>query len=233
MQNVKRGGRPPKVTREEIAYAALKVGLDRATVRNIAEELGVTSMTIYRYFNRIEDIVDVSIKIMMDNVTDALDDLDTFEETLGDAAKKYFQIICENYIIIFRLVQGNIFPRATALCMDTLISYGVQRGLTASEAFFSLRCVMQAAAGCAVTNIGRSGAIFTGSNQTLIEAWNPGVTTGLIHLNSALTARPMETVDPLEGVTVTLLGLRTMFGERMTKPASGLGAAIAECSQSR
>ena len=45
----RRRGRPPKITREDIARAALALGLEQASIRSVAAELGVSVDTLGRW----------------------------------------------------------------------------------------------------------------------------------------------------------------------------------------
>jgi AcrR family transcriptional regulator len=60
-----RVGRPPKVTRDEIAGAALAVldkeGLDALTMRRLADELGIGTMTLYGYVGSKDDLLDLAV----------------------------------------------------------------------------------------------------------------------------------------------------------------------------
>lgn len=221
MNEARRGGRPPKITRQEIVDAALRIGLDRATVRALAEELNVTSMTIYNHFGKIEEIVDFCIMSIIRDIIDALTDSDAFEDTLRKIGIRYYDLLCENRTAIFRVIDGNVFPDDTTVCVDTLISYGTQRGLTPGEALFALRSVVHAAAGCAITRMSVP--------ETAAAAWidpasaqklGAGEAAELSNLKLALMDRTLNVLDPLAGLTVVLLGLRSMFGDRMIAPAS-------------
>ena len=50
-------GRPPRVTAAEIADAALAIGLERATVRNVAERLGMSVPGLYHHVRTREDLL--------------------------------------------------------------------------------------------------------------------------------------------------------------------------------
>src|SRR4029077_19260008 len=50
----RRVGRPPRVTTDQIAEAALEIGLDHATVRTVAEHLGM-SVPGLRYYVRTRE----------------------------------------------------------------------------------------------------------------------------------------------------------------------------------
>lgn len=228
MAESKRGGRPPKVTRQEIVDAALRVGLDRATVRVIADELNVTSMTIYNHFGKIEDIIDFCIMSIISDIIDDLQHSDTFEDTLERIAIRYYNLLCENRAVIFRVIDGNIFPEGTTACVDTLISYGTLRGLTPGEALFALRSVVHAAAGCAITRMSvRETTAAPWIDPASAERLDAGAAMELNNLKLALTDQALNVLDPLSGLKVAMQGLRAMFGDRMIAPASGSGAASA------
>lgn len=50
-------GRPPRISREAIAAAALEVGLDRVTVQRIGAVLGVDHSSLYRHVRGRKDIL--------------------------------------------------------------------------------------------------------------------------------------------------------------------------------
>ncbi|RYG29601.1 MAG: TetR/AcrR family transcriptional regulator [Burkholderiales bacterium] len=221
MVEAKKGGRPPKVTREEIVDAALKVGLDRATVRCIAEELNVTSMTIYNHFGKIDEIIDYCIMSIINDIIHNMIDSDTFEETLEKIAIKYFDLLCGNHTVLFRVIDGNVFPAGTTACVNTLISYGTSRGLTPAEALFALRSVIHAAVGCAVTNMSlRGDTAAPWIDKESAERLGSVEAPELDNLKLALMDRTLNVLDPLAGVNVALHGLRAMFGDRMKSAAA-------------
>ncbi|MEO3825432.1 TetR/AcrR family transcriptional regulator [Actinomadura sp. B10D3] len=58
-----RGGRRPKLTREAIVEAAIRIadaeGLDAVSIRRIASELGVRAMSLYTHIDAKEDLLDL------------------------------------------------------------------------------------------------------------------------------------------------------------------------------
>jgi AcrR family transcriptional regulator len=53
----KRPGRPAGVTTAEIAEAALDLGLEKATIRNVAERLGMSVPGLYHHVRTREDLL--------------------------------------------------------------------------------------------------------------------------------------------------------------------------------
>ena len=221
MKDAKKGGRPPKINRQDIVDAALKVGLDNATVRSIADELNVTPMTIYNHFGKIDDIIDYSIMSIIDRIIEELTDSDTFEHTLEQLAIRYFNLLRGNHVVILRVIGGNIFPAGTTACVDTLISYGTKRGLTPGEALYALRSVVHAAAGCAVTSMSLRETTAPWIDPESAGRLAAGEPAELGNLYQALKDKTLPVLDPLSGVHVMLKGLRAMFGDRMVAPAAG------------
>ncbi len=220
MSEGKRGGRPPKINRQEIVDAALRIGLDRATVRAIAEDLNVTSMTIYNHFGKIEEIIDFCIMSIIKDVMDELTDIDTFGDTIKKIGERYYEILCENRAVIFRVINGNIFPEDTAAWVDRLIGYGTRRGLTAAEALFALRSVVHAAAGCAVTRMSiPATAAAAWIDPASVNKVNGDDPPELHNLRLAIEDPALDVLDPLSGMKMVMGGLRAMFGDRMSAPA--------------
>ena len=62
-----RNGRPPALTREQVAAAALVVldreGIDGLSMRRLASELGVGAMTLYGYFANKDELLEAVIDV--------------------------------------------------------------------------------------------------------------------------------------------------------------------------
>ncbi|SCM76197.1 conserved hypothetical protein [uncultured Pleomorphomonas sp.] len=61
-------GRPPRVTREAIAEAALRLGPDRATLMTIGRALGVDHSTLYRHVKGRDDLMSAAVDRALDGV---------------------------------------------------------------------------------------------------------------------------------------------------------------------
>src|SRR5664279_2563254 len=53
----KRLGRPPRITPAQIAEAALAIGLDQATIRNVADRLGMSVPGLYHHVRTREELL--------------------------------------------------------------------------------------------------------------------------------------------------------------------------------
>jgi AcrR family transcriptional regulator len=59
----RRPGRPPSLTREQVARAALAEGFDELSMPSVARRLGVSHSTLYRYVTDRRDLVSAALDI--------------------------------------------------------------------------------------------------------------------------------------------------------------------------
>jgi AcrR family transcriptional regulator len=95
-----RGGRPPGTTRERILNIALDLftehGYDKTSLREIADEIGLTKAALYYHFERKEDILlalHLRLHALGHDVLDRLRDLDAGPASLEQWASLLDQFI--------------------------------------------------------------------------------------------------------------------------------------------
>jgi AcrR family transcriptional regulator len=68
----RRRGRPATITRADLVAAALRlaqrVGLDRFTIKQLADELGVAPMTLYHHVSSRSELVQLVVEELLDSV---------------------------------------------------------------------------------------------------------------------------------------------------------------------
>lgn len=208
-------GRPPKISRGDIANAALEIGLDQATIRNVAEKLGVSVMGVYHHVGNADELRDLAIARELDKLLGPVGKYATFEDALWDCARRFHDLLTSYPEMILRMLGGRIKPDGTALYFESLLSCGARHGLSEAETFHAARCVLLSAAGAAVTNasaVQSGSAPFLGvleeGTAMLEERQTP-------HVRALLETRVQGGEDPLECVRMTIKGLRETIGERM------------------
>ena len=220
-----RRGRPRKISRDDIARAALDIGLREATIRKVAAALGVSVMGIYHHVRNAEELQDLAMAMELKTLLGTVEQHETFEATLFDAAKRYYEILIAHPQMLTRLVGGQINPQGTALYLESVLTSGRRHGLTELEAFHAARSVLCAAAGAAAMNA----HLHKSDSPNFLEVVAEGVgqlTSGRVpHVDALLAAGDLVQPDPMEPVRMTLLGLRTTFGERMTGGAQACSPA--------
>ncbi|MGW2306425.1 TetR/AcrR family transcriptional regulator [Actinomadura luteofluorescens] len=87
-----RGGRRPKLTREAIVEAAIKLadaeGLDAVSIRRIASELGVRAMSLYTHIDAKEDLLDLMYDEVAEEVLVQGTLPDDWREAMMEIARK-------------------------------------------------------------------------------------------------------------------------------------------------
>ncbi len=81
-----RGGRPPRISREEVIAAGLEVGLANLTFRAVAEKLGVSVQALYKYVADRDELVAVIGEEILESYTSPVDDGRPWAEWIFDVA---------------------------------------------------------------------------------------------------------------------------------------------------
>ncbi|MER8029028.1 TetR/AcrR family transcriptional regulator [Streptomyces bauhiniae] len=86
-QKTPRPGRPPRLSREAIVAAALRCDLRTATMRDLADELGVSHSALYRWVKNRDELLDlVSETVVARVLPDTEPTPDTWREWLAGLA---------------------------------------------------------------------------------------------------------------------------------------------------
>src|SRR5215216_5169883 len=95
MKEGRRPGPEPRFTREELARRALAImdahGTDAFTMRGLAEELGMGTMALYRYFPSKNDLMDAAIEVAAPEVELPEPGAAPWKEQLAGLARALFQ----------------------------------------------------------------------------------------------------------------------------------------------
>ncbi|GAA4381800.1 TetR/AcrR family transcriptional regulator C-terminal domain-containing protein [Actinomadura verrucosospora] len=87
-----RGGRRPKLTREAIVEAAIRLadaeGLEAVSIRRIASELGVRAMSLYTHIDAKEDLLDLMYDVVAEEVLVQGELPDGWREALIEIARR-------------------------------------------------------------------------------------------------------------------------------------------------
>jgi len=95
MKEGRRPGPEPRFTREELARRALAImdahGTEAFTMRGLAEELGMGTMALYRYFPSKDDLMDAAIEVAAPEIELPEPGAAPWKEQLGGLARALFQ----------------------------------------------------------------------------------------------------------------------------------------------
>lgn len=137
------GGRSTALTPERIIEAALRISdaesdLDRLTVRRLAAELEVGTMTLYSYFRGKDEILDAMADHVLGRMRLPAEPATSPAEALRSVAEAFLTMMREHPSVV-RLLATRITNSRTALrgAMESVLAHLVEAGIPGPTA---VRC---------------------------------------------------------------------------------------------
>jgi AcrR family transcriptional regulator len=155
-------GRPARITTAEIAEAALAIGLDRATVRNVAERLGMSVPGLYHHVRSREELLAMAAAHSLGELSLPSDRGQPWERWLVDYARFVYDALVEHPEIIGQILTGTVNTLREAQHLERVFEVLGVHGFSVAEAFDAYTAVTSAVIGAAASSIGRRAAIHAG-----------------------------------------------------------------------
>jgi AcrR family transcriptional regulator len=152
---VTRLGRPPRVTAAEIADAALAIGLERATVRNVAERLGMSVPGLYHHVRTREDLLAMAAAHSMGRLPLPPDRGQPWDRWLLEYGQFVYDALVAQPQIIGQMLSGSYNTVRMAQHLEGVFSVLTRRGFTVAEAEAARRRLFHAVTGAAVAEVSR------------------------------------------------------------------------------
>lgn len=160
-----RVGRPPRVSACEIVNAAIELGLDRVTLKQIADHLGVGVATLYRHVRSRDELlrmaafrVVLSRRMPRSTPSSAVH---WAEVAVGFAASLYETFVGEPQLI-HEMARGRIGPDAEVEFLEPFLAELDRHGFSAKEAVRLHHALAMMAVGAATGAAGISAAAAAG-----------------------------------------------------------------------
>jgi AcrR family transcriptional regulator len=147
-------GRPSRITGEQIAAAALKVGLDRATIRIVADELGVSVPGLYHHVRTREQLLEMALAHSFKLLPTTLVKSDPWDVTLKRYSRDIYDHLVRQPEIINFISSGSIVSAGYALHLDVFLEGASKRGFSPHEAYGIFVNLMTVIIGAAVLEAG-------------------------------------------------------------------------------
>lgn len=148
-------GRPARVTPAQIAEAALAIGLDRATIRNVADRLGMSVPGLYHHVRTREDLLAMAAAHSLGELPLPEDVGQPAIEWLRAYARFVFEALVAHPEIVGQVMAGTVSTVRLAQHLEAFIAALERRGFTAAEAYQAYDDLSAATLGAAVAEIGR------------------------------------------------------------------------------
>jgi len=128
-----RVGRPPAVTVQAIIAAAIEIGLETVTFKQIADRLGVAQATLYRHVHNRDELLRLAgFQIML---TRRLPDgqAEHWTELAERYAESLFEVLTAEPLLIAELLKGRLGPHAELDILEQFIEAMLAHGFRAEE----------------------------------------------------------------------------------------------------
>lgn len=202
-----RPGRPAKVSLDDIVNAALKIGLDRATIRSVADELGMSVPGLYHHVRTREQLLDLVAEWWLGQLLSKVKKGESFESLLLRFAGKLFELSSDHPQMIDRVRTGaGMTTHGVAPHLAQIVEHGSRCGFSPREAFDIFTTVTGAALGAAIVDA--STHAFVASAEAATDV--PGASANAQLVQRSL-AKAHLTLD------ATFAGLRAIHGERLQR----------------
>jgi AcrR family transcriptional regulator len=151
-------GRPARVTTADIAEAALAVGLDRATVRNVAERLGMSVPGLYHHVRTREELVAIAVAHTLGELELPEDRDQPLVAWLEEYARFVYDALVAQPEFVGQILAGTVDTLRLAQHLERFLSVVTSRGFTVAQAYELYEHLTAAVAGAAASSIGRRAA---------------------------------------------------------------------------
>ncbi|HWU69398.1 MAG TPA: TetR family transcriptional regulator [Stenotrophobium sp.] len=218
-----RVGRPPRVTVQAIVATALELGLEKVTLKQIADELGVAQATLYRHVNNRDELVrlaafQLTLSRRMPGVADA---------HWSDLAIRYAESLFDSFVgeplLIAQLLKGELGPHAEVDVLEQFLGAITQHGFSEIEGVQLFHAIGMITIGAAAGSIGLHASTAAGQpwrnamQNTLAERDVAELPRVRRVLPATLDADPIPWLPALRAL---LSGIAAARGESLPAPVA-------------
>jgi AcrR family transcriptional regulator len=209
-----RVGRPPTITTAQIADAALAIGLDRATVRNVAEYLGMSVPGLYHHVRTREELLAMAAAHSLGALELPEDCDQEWTEWLLDYAQFVYDALVAQPEIIGQVIAGTVNTLREAQHLERFLEVLGRHGFTVVEAHDTYQRLMAAVVGAAAFCVGRRAAIDAG-HPPIVDLRRAAKALGaesvpLVH--ELVDRRRIPESDPFDTVRLVVVAIATGHG---------------------
>jgi AcrR family transcriptional regulator len=139
-------GPEPRYTREQLARRALVImdahGTEALTMRRLAEELGMGTMALYRYFPSKNDLMDAAIDLAAPEIDLPERGAAPWKEQLADLARALFQAGLRHPSLARERFDRPLQSAGAMLITDRAIALLLEAGLSKRDAVAAFKALL-------------------------------------------------------------------------------------------
>jgi AcrR family transcriptional regulator len=208
-------GRPPLLDRAMIARAACEVGLDRLTMRSVAEHLGVSVPGLYHHVKGRDEMIRLAAEHSASLIGIPEDRGQHWAEWLLEWAQHARQAFVSQPELLEQFLQGTIGLKQMVDHIDTVVGVLVRQGFSPRQAMEAYLLVSHSALGAAMSEIRESEASLAGRpvQAEYLQVLAQRGPDELTNLRQLLDAPPIGPPSFEDQLCTVLVGIAVRRGE--------------------
>lgn len=210
-----RVGRPPRIDRDAIAVAVLEIGLDRASMKAVAEHLGVSVPGLYHHVRNRKELLLLAAERSLANVRLPEDRGQHWSEWLREWARYSRGSLVDEPELFTQFLSGALSWDSMVDVIDSVILVLTRQGFTAVEAQAAWDAVGRVALGSVAETIRQRAAAEGGRPRAaevhrILAQRQRGELTGV---RAVVDWDPHSEEEFEEDLTTLLVGIAVRRGE--------------------
>ena len=221
-------GRPARLDREMIAKAAHEVGLDRVTMKAVADQLGVSVPGLYHHVDGRDDLMRLAAEYSASQIPVPVDHGQHWTAWLLEWARYSHDAFVSQPELLSQFVHGSIGVERMVKHVDAVVGLLMRHGFTPAEALDAYVVVSSCAVGAAVSEIREAEAARAG--RPIIAEYHRALAQHapdeLPHLRALVSMPPERPRSFADRIRTVLVGIAVARGE----PASVVAEHASEAA---
>jgi AcrR family transcriptional regulator len=199
------------VTAKQIAEVALAIGLEHATIRNVAARLDMSVPGLRHHVRTREDLVAMAAAHSLEALPFPDETGQPWTEWLEQYARYVYDALVTQPELIGQIMAGTVNTLRMAQHLERFFEVLAARGFTVAEADAAYHALTSAITGAAANMVGRRAATEAGHPRAgdLTRAVK-ALGADAVPLVDELVRSRRKEADPFDGVHVAIAGLAAM-----------------------
>jgi AcrR family transcriptional regulator len=211
------------VTPAQIAEAALAIGLEQATIRNVADRLSMSVPGLYHHVRTREELLAMATAHSLGDLPLPVDHGQHWSEWLLEYGRFVYEALVAQPEIVGQILAGTYSTFRMAQHMEGIFTVLTARGFTVVEAFHAQRQLTTAIDGAAMATISGRAGVEAGHPvwedlRRAVGALGPETVPLLAEL--VASSVPDVEIDPFDTVALVVDAMVATRGEVVSAPQS-------------
>ena len=146
-------GRPAKLDREMIAHAAYEIGLDRVTMKAVADQLGVSVPGLYHHVEGRDDLMQLAAQYSASRIHLPEDRNQSWPEWLLEWSRVSYLAFLSQPELLVQSMRGSFTVDRMVIHVDAVVGFLIEHGFSPVKARDAYTIVSRCVFGAAISEI--------------------------------------------------------------------------------